>query len=165
MVKVKIKWDLWEGIYCIPWYVVDFPPPIKINILKVTSGEINAYTMKLLRMLRDKRKVKEEERIIVPWVFQLFPFFATSANGSYSPNPGLMISSPPISPNQESGSSFSAQSRVGVFLFSTRLWLTNQVLNDTTSVSIGTTSICPMLLCFLFLSYGPFPVTNIPSVS
>lgn len=54
--------------------MVHIQPPIKINILKVTSGEINACVVKLLRMLKAKRTVKEKERVIPPWIFQLSPF-------------------------------------------------------------------------------------------
>lgn len=41
----------------------------------MTSGEINVYVMKLLKMLEAKRKVKEEGRVISPWIFQLLPAF------------------------------------------------------------------------------------------
>lgn len=73
-------------------------------------------------MLEAKRKVKEEERVIPPWIFQLFPFSTTAADRSYSPD--LIISSPPycMSLTPSGGQ---------VFLFGPDIGLTNQFLNDT----------------------------------
>lgn len=59
--------------YSVAWHTVDIQPPIKINVLKVTSGEINAHVMKLLRVLEAKGEGKEKGRVIPPWVFQLLP--------------------------------------------------------------------------------------------
>lgn len=79
--------------YSISWNTVDIQSPIKINILKVISGETSAYVMNLLRMLEATRKVKGEGRVIPSQIFQLFLFSTTAAAGSYSPSPGLVISS------------------------------------------------------------------------
>lgn len=82
--------------YSISWQIVDIQSPIKINILKVTPSETNAYVRKLLSMLKAKRKVKEEGKVIPLWIFQLFPL-PTTAAGFCSPYPGFIISSTPVS--------------------------------------------------------------------
>lgn len=61
--------------YSIAWHPVDIQPPIKINIFKVTSGEINAHVMKSLRMLEAGREGKGKGRVIPPGVLQLLPLF------------------------------------------------------------------------------------------
>lgn len=108
----------------ISWQTVGIQSPIKINILKVTPGETNAYVIKLLSVLEAKRKGREERRVIPLWRFRLFPLSTTAAAGFRSPYSGFAIRSSPIPhvlnpikrPNQ--GSSSSALD----------IWLTNLFL-------------------------------------
>lgn len=80
----------------ISWQIVGIHSPIKINILKVTPGETNAYVMKLLSMLETKRKGKEKKMVIPLWRFLLFPLSTIAAAGFWSAYSGFAISSPPI---------------------------------------------------------------------
>lgn len=86
--NINVLWSKWRSnkiyekapkAHSISWAIVDIQSAIKINILRVASGETSAYVIKLLSMLGAVKK--EGGREVFRLAISAFPFSYTAGDG------------------------------------------------------------------------------------